>query len=425
MKLLTNILSFVVLTTVFHTACAQSQYELLYLERDYASIAKLSGQLVDSSDYYWNAIAKKQQGHLGSAIDVLISGTELYPGYQQLEKLLAENLFVAGRYVEARPLLEKYRSDQAFFFRYIRVLEFNAENKLAIQHLEERLESDLLNIELLSRLGDNYDETGQILSARDTYRKVVRINPKDIVTLGKLANIQLRLKEYEGAIANCEKGLLLDSTNSPLTRIKGLASFRKSDFITSAACFRQILASGDSGIVILKHLGISEIKNYDFHGAREHLLLAREKDTTDYELCFFLGRAFLNSTMPDSGLYYLAAADTLLVPDPEVLAVIHTEKASIYSTLEQYEKVLQEYRLAYADTPKPAYLFYMASNYQYRMEDKQKALEFYERFLEELPPVDTDGRQTLRKQTSISMKKVAQDAVRDLKEELFFEGKLE
>jgi tetratricopeptide (TPR) repeat protein len=148
-----------------------------------------------------------------------------------------------------------------------------------------------------------------------------------------------------------------------------------------------LLEKGDSSITTLKHLGISEYKNYYYKDSYEHLLLAYKQDTIDHEICYFLGRDCIYNEAPVEALYYLEIADTLIQPNPAVRAAIIVEMASAYTNLNKNEKAIELYAFAYSIKPRADYLFFMASLYQNRLKDNQKALEYYQLFMEELPPL--------------------------------------
>jgi tetratricopeptide (TPR) repeat protein len=216
--------------------------------------------------------------------------------------------------------------------------------------------------------------------------------------------------------------LHVDSTSKPFIRLKGMASFNLDNFEVAEKCFNYLLEQGDSGKFILKHLGISELNIMKWHIARDHLLLAYQLDSNDFETCFFLGKAYLNSPTQARGLYYLDRADSLLQPDPRVLAAVYLERHSIYAALNQYEKAIECYKEAYALDPRVEYLFHIGSLYSYGLKDKRKALEYFELFISKLPPKPEEDSPRKEDRMTISMREAAERAIAQLKEELFFEG---
>jgi tetratricopeptide (TPR) repeat protein len=279
----------------------------------------------------------------------------------------------------------------------------------------------------LEHLGDNYYQVDSIELAIREFLKILNINPNDQLNTVKLARLLIQNKNYTKAIEICDTGLKSDSTNKKLIKLKGIASYNKSDFQTSESCFKYLYENGDSTSFILKHLGISEFENSSFKTSKEHLLQAFQLDSNNFEVCYMLGRCYLNSTDPARGLYFFERVDSLLQPDPKILSALNSEKQSIYSTIEDYEKALACYQKAYEYNPKPEYIFYIASLYQNKLNNPKKAFENYERFLSLLPEkTNTPSSDDIdENQMTISLKSVAERNMIKIKEELFFKEELE
>lgn len=403
----------------------QTNYELLYLSGEYDGILSEASRQKRASDYYWHAFILNKRGEILPSCKVLEEGIENHPGDEKLELLLANLYYESGNFVQAKPLLEKYNSSHEVFIRLIELLEFQNNYIEAINLLKSRLISDSLNLSLLIHLGDNYYQLDSNMISLSYYEKVYLINPDDQATANKYASILMKEKEYDRSIQVCDEVLSKDSLNRKFIRIKGSASFNKKDYITSNVCFRSLYALGDSGLFVLKHLGLGEIEEYKYVEARKHLLGAYEKDKNNLEVCFALGRGFLNSTMPERGMYYLDRLDSLIQPEPSVLIAIILEKQSGYSILKEYDKALACYQQLFEFDPQPQYLFYMASLYQHRLKEPEFALEHYTRFLEMLPPPQNlSDNPDLKGQMRITMRSSAENSIADIKEKLFFEGKL-
>jgi tetratricopeptide (TPR) repeat protein len=408
----------------FLNAKGQGNNEVHFLKGDYASILNNTGDAGSAEDYYWISLALEKTGKSLEGISLLEQALIEFPESILLERILAKMFFNTGQFYLAKPYLIKYQKNPDEFLMLIKVLENEAEFVEAISLLKVRLSKDSTNIDYLKKLGDYYNQIDSLDAAILQYRKLVDLNPNDQLSLAKLANIYLSKKSYAAAISVCDSALQIDSTNKVIIKIKGFALFRKGEFESAKSNFSYLLEEGDSGIVLLKHLGISESKSYAYHDSRKHLLMAYEIDSMDYEICFFLARGYLNSRTPEAGIFFLDRADSLIQADPAILTTIYTEKASIYSTLEMFDEVLYYYLLSYKKSYKPEYLYYIGSLYSYRFNNKQKALEYYSRFLEELPDINQPVNNSLKNQSTVSMKKVASEQIEILREELFFEGAL-
>jgi tetratricopeptide (TPR) repeat protein len=413
-------LQITVLITIFTFGVnAQTNYESFFLNEQFDSVMIYSGALSSQDDYYWHSYLLAKNGNIVEAIRLIDIAIVNYPDITRLEKLKANIMFSSGQYALCKDLLVKYSSETEYYLKYIHILEFEKSHRKAIESLENRLQSDSLNLVLLVKLGDNYHQLDDLESAKKIYQRILILNPSDQATLLKVINILLKQKEYYHALTVTNNALSLDSTNLRFIRQKGIASFNLSVFETSEMCFRKLLVQGDSGVFILKHLGISEFHNNSFNLARQHLLLAYSQDPNDFETCFFIGRSYLNSPTPEKGLHYFNRVDSLLQPDPQLLATLYIEKQSIFHTLKEYERALECYEMAYELYPRIENIFYMASIHHNYLDNKAKALELYIRYLSELEvAVSSSSRMN---QQSLMLKSFAEISISKIREDLFFE----
>lgn len=364
---------------------AQEDYDLLYIKGEHNKIFAKSQKMETHEDYYWNSIILDKKGNTLDAIEILYKGISEFDNVKEIETLLSDFLYESGQYLKAKSLLEKHLDTPDRILKHISVLEFQEEYLMAIEMLQREMLVETANLDYLTHLGNNYSRIDNLELAIKEFFKILIINPNDQLIAAKLANLLIKNKDYSRAVEICNIGLSSDSTNRKLVKLKGIASFNKPDFHTDKYCFRYLYEQGDSSKFTLKHLGISEFSIKSFQASREYLLQAFNIDSNDYEICYIIGKCFLNSPEPEQGLPFFNRVDSLLQPDPKILSALNIEKQSIYSSIENYEKALECYNIAYEYNPKPEYVFYMASIHQNRLNDKRKALEEYERFLSILP----------------------------------------
>lgn len=403
---------------------SQVNYETLFINGEYEKIIQESKNLVSSNDYYWNSLILDKQGESLRAIEILSDGLSKYTNNQMLEKLLIDLLYKTGQYSQTKLLLSKYLENNDMFLKFINILGFESEYKTAINYLTEKIKTDSLNIEFLGLLGDYYFQIENLAASIATLEKLVILNPNDQKNLNKLANLYIKSKDYVKAIRICDIVLEKDTLNKKFIRVKGIANFSNANFDIAANCFKKLLALHDSDKFILKNLGVSEFRSSSFKESREHLLMAYKLDSNDYEINYFLGKAYLNSPSPEAGLFYLNRVDSLLQPDPKIISTLYYDKQSIYSSIGKYNEALKSYEMAYKYDAKPEYIFYIASLYQYKLDNKKKALEYYERFISLLPPKPESEHIFDEKQITVSLRKAAETHIIDLKEEMFFKGEL-
>lgn len=407
-------------TTVF----CQDNYELLYLNNNFDQIISIATNKNSMDDYFWLSLILDKKGKSIEAINTLEEGVLKYADNARLEIELANMYYETGIYAKALPYLKKHQANPGLFLKYIVVLEFQEDHNTAIKLLKRELIEDSLNLNYLSHLGDNYFDIDSIELAISYYDKILKQNPNDQSTAKKLASLYLKTKKYAKCVEVCDTILDSDSSNVKFIKYKGMANFNNGNFLDAEACFTFLNNSGDSSKFVLKHLGISEFHNSKFKKSREHLIDAFKLDSNDYETCFFMGKGYLNSPTPEKGIYFYNRVDSLLQADPLIISTLYAEKQSIYSSINKYEEALNCYMLAYKYNPKPEYLFFIASMYQNNLDDKKNAYKYYNLFLEKLPPKPESEHIYDEKQITISLRKVAENNIIKLKEELFFEGEL-
>lgn len=403
---------------------SQEDYEILYIKGEYEKVFQSSMDLDSPNDYYWNSLILDKKGNDLKAIEILKDGLNKYANNQMLEKLLIDLLYKTGQYSQAKFLLSEYLDSPEIFLKYINILGFEGEYQMAINYLIEKIKTDSLNIEFISLLSDYYNQIDSLSLSINALEKLITLNPNDQKNLNKLAKFYIRNKDYIKAICICDRVLVNDSINKKFIRIKGIAGFNDDNFDIAANCFKMLLDQGDSGKFVLKHLGVSEFRNNMFKESIEHLIMAYQVDSNDFEINYFLGKAYLNSPTPETGLYYLNRVDSLLQPDPKIISALYYDKQSIYSAIGKYNEALKSYEISYKYNPKPEYIFYIASLYQHKLDNKKKALEYYEHFLTLLPPKPESEHIYDEKQITVSLRKAAETNIIQLKEELFFKGEL-
>ena len=420
-----NIITYALFIFFVFPAGAQEKYELLYLNNSYDALLEACQEKSTAEAYYWHALVLDKNGNWTEASSLLDTALIQFKENINLENLFIGIQFKLGRYSQITSLLTKHIDYPGNFIKYINILEFRGEYKQAILLLEEKIESDSTNLEYLSHLGDNYFQIDLILSSIETFKKILIINPSDLLSASKLANLYIRTKSYPQSIEICDKGLAIDSTSRKLYRAKGIASNKDGDYETSTKCFQYLYSQGDSSQFVLKNLGISEYYTHSTLAAIEHLELAYKNDSSDFDVCYVLGESYLNTNNQEPGLYYYNQADSLLQPDKTILSTIHNKKQSIYTSLGDFEMAIKSYKTAYNYNPKPEYLFFIASLYQHQIKDKKEAIHYFQSFVDVLPEEGEASKEKEADQLrTISMRDVAERNIEKLKEELFFNGEL-
>jgi tetratricopeptide (TPR) repeat protein len=413
---------FFIFCLLLQAGYGQETFELLFVKGDYDGILSKSSELNSSDAYYWHSLMLDRKGENLKSISFLKEGIEKYPQDTILEKQLADYYYKTGQYTQAKPMFYRYSDNPDVFLKLINVLGFEEDYRKGIELIKEKISTDSLNIELLSQLGDFYQQSGALSSSILIFEKLILINPNDLRSAIKLISLYIRTKDYMNAVERSDTYLKINPENIKLNTLKGMACFNMEDFHCAYPCFKVLLTKGDSSKFVFKHLGLIEFELGMFDASLEHLLEVFIKDDMDKETIYTLGKLYSRSDTPEEGLFYFNLVDSLMQPNPIILSNIYIEKQSIYYKLGNYEEALYCYLTAYSYDPQPQYLFFIASAYQTNLNDKRKALEYYEKFIAELPARPKSDSGKGKSTTTFTLKGAAENNIRRLKEELFFEG---
>jgi tetratricopeptide (TPR) repeat protein len=406
------------LATSFHCYC-QSSNEVLLLKGEYESILKNTKSLQTADDFLWHSLALEKLNLNLRAIEVLNQGMVLYPS-SDLEQMLARQYYETGQYRNAKPLLYKHYNTGDMLFMLVNILDHENNFDDAIGLIKNRLTTDSLNTSLLSHLGSLYYQKKDADSSIYYFNRSLDLNPHDQGTSKKLANVLLKKKQYDQAIDVCDKILADDSTLVKFINIKALCNFKKDNFELAKKDYTYLIQRGDSNLTLLKNLGICELNVSEFQKSRELLLKAFQLDSSDVEICFYLGKGFYNSMTPEIGIDFFNRSESLLRPDPLLLSLICIEKGAIYRVIGDHATAIECYKQAYQYNHDPKYKFYIAGIYQNKLNKREMALKYYETFLSEVNAnniIDLD-QLSATEQSYITL---ARQNISVLKKELFFE----
>lgn len=194
------------------------------------------------------------------------------------------------------------------------------------------------------------------------------------------------------------------------------------DFVRAEKFLQNLYIQGDTSLFVEKHLGICFFQNKEYLQSISHLQRAIQLDSSDYEISFTLARSYYFTTGREKGLPYFELTYKLLMPDSGMMTIFYDEKAYLYSALNQHRKSIECYKSAYAYSQKPEYLFYIASAYESKLKNREKAIDYYKKFLDQLPEKQYFTNQQASESVEVSLRHLAEDHLSHLKEEQFMKG---
>lgn len=403
-------------------AYGQNNYESLSLQLKFDKIFELSKELESQDDFYWHSIVLDRSGQTMQAISVLDSGLMVYPNSEKLNILLGDFLFKTGQYTKCQPIFQDQTDDASCFLKLMKVYEFSDDYYSIIDSILPRIATDSTNISHLSILANAYRKVDSTQIAIHTYEKIVELNPNDLITSNRLALTLFNSNTKQNTvktIAVCQQILTIDSTLKRIYKLKGTAHFKLEDYRGALACYQYVYEHGDSSFAVLKQLGICEYQMFEYDSSVEKLLMAHQIDSTDMQVCLFLGQSLEELSRASEALSYLSKVDSLLKAPEDLLLVLLWEKQKCYSRLKRHADVIFCLTEMRKYDPNPAYIFYIASNYENGMQQPKVALKYYNEFLAELE--ENGDMYETNKGGGASLESIAKERVQKIKEELFWE----
>ncbi|MCK4661741.1 MAG: tetratricopeptide repeat protein [Bacteroidales bacterium] len=412
-------------------------YEYYFLNGRYNEIIELADKEISSDSinfvsYYRKAIALQKQGKLIKSIQLLEKHQTLFSDNDKINRLLADSYFEAGQYSKAKILLKELIKKDTLNFSVLinlaKIYKFNKEYVKAIHLLENYNNIDSTNYICLSNLADNYYNIDSINIAIKYYKEVLILNPDNQLIANKLANLYIKINKPKEAIKICDTILKNDTANIKFIKTKGLALFKDSNFEDALKLFKRAYILGDSTFFTIKYLGISNYKTNNYFDAVAYLNKALTRDSLNVEMNYFYGAALGHTMKKTEAIKYLNKAYELMQPDKETVEIIFNEKAIIYLVIEEYNKSLECNKIVYKNNPsKIIYLYKIASLLENKLNNKNEALEYYQKFVDEVSKSELSNKNLSSYKSSYIkyLYDFSKERITKIKEELFFQGNSE
>lgn len=300
----------------------------------------------------------------------------------------------------------------------------NKEFGSAIHYYQKAIAIDPTNFFYLKMIAYCFDQINMSNPAILYYSRAIQINPYDLNIYIILANISNTERQFGNAISICNEGLKVDSMNVQLKRILAYSYYLNHEFDLSIAGFNELLANSDSLFFNLKYRGLAYFENQEFPNAIKDLKAAYELEKNDAELTFYLGSAYGRNGEYNEGTRFLNISVALLAPPARNMSNIYSEFATIELAREKYTKSLEYLKQAYQSYANPIYSFRMAQLYDQYLNDKKLAINYYDGYLTMMKEQKSEsGENVLTDSTQVVYKEYAQQRIKVLTEELFFENK--
>ena len=235
--------------------------------------------------------------------------------------------------------------------------------------------------QVLSLVGDAFNQLAQRDSAEWYYRRALARRPHNEPVLNKLCGILLGREQYDEVLALTGAFLAEEPDNLTILPVSGVAHFSKQQYEEAEDAFTRMNKLGDDGYAVHYYLGQCAQQFGRTWVAEREFELAWQQDSTDTGLAITIGK--LRGDLHYDGWeeWYDKALDRLRA-DPKVLAttaVAHQNYALTAYKFARYDLCIEHYLKMLEYNPKHYSAYYMiAQCYEYK-KDYKNALSWYKK----------------------------------------------
>jgi len=308
-------------------------------------------------------------------------------------------------------------SDNYISGLYLARICFNKnEFERAFKIFESLSKIDATNNYLFRQMGVCKIKTKEAEEAIRCFERAIEIDSLDIKSYEYLARVYQALNEDDKAIKVLEKAIRLDKANSELYVLLGDIHFSRNHQYIAIPIYLKAIELGDDSPWLPKNVGIGYSRIEKYQLAKKYLLLALPY-FLEPRINQLLGEIYYKLDQPDSSIMFFKAAIEQMVPEPFILFNLKIDLAKSYRKNEEFQNAIQTYEELYhmqfgkySQSFINSVNFELAEMYDKDLNNKKKALEYYEKVL------NNQG-----KYTDPQYVRYLESRIKKLKEELFFE----
>lgn len=263
--------------------------------------------------------------------------------------------------------------------------------------------------QVLSLLGDSFNQLERRDSAEWYYRRALARRPHNESVLNKLCGILLGREQYDEVLRLTGAFLAEEPDNLTILPVSGIALFSLQQYQEAEDSFTRMHRLGDDGYAVHYYLGQCAQAFGRTWAAEQEFEQAWQRDSTDVGLAITIAK--LKSELHKSGWdeWYDKALGRLR-PDPKLIAttaVAHQNYALSAYKYGQWDLCIEQYLKMLEYSPKHYSAYYMIAQCYELKKDYRNALSWYKKAQAVFAP-GTRGRE------------IADNGVAHMTAELFF-----
>lgn len=309
---------------------------------------------------------------------------------------------MAGKHDEAQKIyLDLLKSEPNNIMALSDLAEIYMTNKIsdsAANTYQKLAGLDTLNVDYLFKWANNQWNSGNHFESLDNYKKALKIDPYYLPVIYDLSRIFVKLRMQDTAITILENNIKHYPDESGLYAETGHVYFSMADYKSAIFYFEKAVSMGQRGFELYRRLGISYYSVQEYEKSRDAFELLIKKDTSDYKICLYLGHIYNVFGQGQKSLDFLNRSLALITPDSMTLATIYSGIVRSYQIqkkyAEQIDAIIARQEIIPESYKTARYLEEIAEIYERNLNNKQKAVEYYQNYYNSVKDIEWLSKET-------------------------------
>ncbi|PKQ66779.1 hypothetical protein BZG01_09620 [Labilibaculum manganireducens] len=304
---------------------------------------------------------------------------------------LSSCLYSLGNYPGAEKYLSNLHSIDSSDYQVNLLLAktLSGQNKLkeSLKIYKQIIQTDSLNPFIYKQIGNLKDRMQNFTGSLSSYMISYELNPDDLSVLVHIIQQLYEMAAYQQALEYCSKGLATYPDNTILLKKKAQVLIGLEWYDNALTILKDLKASNNLTDAEHRQLGICYMQTRQYEDALTAFASCGPTFEKDPMINFHTGICYARLNQHEKGIKFLE--DALFYITSPIEASMHLYLAKSYGATRQFEKATASYlNLIEIDNTNPDILYEIATTYEEYGENKDKALDYYTKFLQQTSDID-------------------------------------
>ncbi len=340
---------------------------------------------LDSEIYFKLGLAYQNLLKDDKSLEAYSKALSLSPGNSNYKYSLARMLYSKNRLTQAEPLFatlcasDTLRWDYAYYLTSI-MMQTGRYDESEVIYMRF-LRNEPLNYLYHDKIGFAHLRKAEFEESKKYYNRSLELNPENTSAIKNLSYLYASTGKRDTAIILLTRGIAIDPEDMDLFSRRAQIYYTMNYTKRAMDDYLVLLASGDSSATNLKRAGIGYSNNLQPDKAVKYLLLSYNRDSSDYETASYLGQAYSKTKDMKNSIRYYSRVIRILTPVTNQARLTYILLAEAQRADGQYQAAIENYLRVQRFMVDPNIYMIIANIYDEQLNEKDKALQYYDLFL--------------------------------------------